>query len=129
MRILVTIICSALALSGLALLTDIKVEAAGAIAIGKCNRVGYSYDYPSQGAAERRALSECRANGDRTCQVVVTIHRSCGAFAVSGPGGCSARGWSYAETRARAENIALGQCRKYGGSSCRVQAWVCDAGP
>lgn len=129
MRILTTIICSALALCGLALLTGSAAEAAGAMAIGRCDRVGYSYNYPTQGAAERRALSECRANGDRTCEVVVTIHGSCGAFAVSGAGGCSARGWAYAPTRARAETIALGQCRKFGGANCRVKAWVCDSGP
>jgi hypothetical protein len=129
LRISTTIICFVLALSGLALFTGSKAGAAGAIAIGKCDRVGYSYDYPSQRAAERRALSECRARGDRSCQVVVTIHQSCGAVAVSGPGGCSARGWAYAGTRARAENIALGQCRKYGGRNCHVKAWVCDSGP
>lgn len=123
------IVCLALALCGLALFTNSKAEAAGAIAIGKCDRVGLSYNFPSQRAAEQRALSECRSRGDRSCEVVVTIHQSCGAFAVSGAGGCSARGWAYAGTRARAETIALGQCRKYGGRNCRVKAWVCDAGP
>ncbi|HVZ50409.1 MAG TPA: DUF4189 domain-containing protein [Pseudolabrys sp.] len=121
------IVFAMLALCGLMAAADNAAEAAGAIAIGKCTRVGYSFDYPSQGAAERRALSECRANGDRSCQVVVTIHRSCGAFAVSG--GCGARGWGYAPTRGRAETVALNSCRKYGGNDCRVRAWVCDSGP
>ena len=123
-----TIICSALALCGLVLVADNAAEAAGAIAIGKCDRVGYSYNYPSRGAAERRALSECRARGDGSCQVVVNVSGACGAFAVSGQGGCGARGWAYAGTRARAETIALNQCRKYGGRNCHVKAWVCDGG-
>lgn len=120
-------ILTILALAGLAGTT--AAQAAGAIAIGKCDRYGYSYGSPSPAAAAGRALAECRANGDGTCQVVVRIRNACGAFAVAGPGGCRARGWAYAGSRAAAENLAVGQCRKYGGGDCHVQAWVCDGGP
>jgi len=100
--------------------------AAGAIAVGHCDRHGYSYGYDSEAAAKQRALAECGANGDSSCEVVVTLHGACGAFAVSG---CEARGWGYAGSRAAAENIALSFCRRYGGDDCHVAAWVCDGGP
>jgi hypothetical protein len=110
-------------------LGDIAAQAAGAIAIGRCDRVGYSYDQPSPGAAAARALAECRANGDSSCSVVVRMRRVCGAFAISGRGGCGARGWAYGGSRALAENIALGECRRHGGRGCRIQVWVCDGRP
>jgi len=109
--------------------SDLAAQAAGAIAIGRCDRVGYSFDQPSPGAAAGRALAECRSNGDRTCSVVVRMQRVCGAFAVSGRGGCGARGWAYGGSRALAEDIALGECRRHGGRDCRIQVWVCDARP
>jgi hypothetical protein len=104
-------------------------HAAGAIAVGQCDRYGYFYGAGSAAAAAGRALAICRRNGDATCHVVVTLRRRCGAFAVSGPNGCGGRGWAYAGSRVAAEAIALASCRKYGGSNCRIQAWVCDAGP
>jgi hypothetical protein len=122
-------ISACLVLCGLLAASDLAAEAAGAIAIGRCNRVGYSFDQPSPGAAAGRALAECRSNGDRSCSVVMRIERICGAFAVSGQGGCGARGWAYAGSRAAAENIAMVQCQGRGGINCRIQAWVCDAGP
>jgi hypothetical protein len=106
--------------------SDITAQAAGAIAIGKCDRNGYSYGVGSPAGAARRAIAECMSNGDATCHVVVTLNGVCGAFAVAGPGGCSARGWAYAGSRGAAENIALANCLKYGGGNCRIQAWVCD---
>lgn len=128
MRNLTAIIFSLLVLCGLAAFADISAKAAGAIAIGQCNRVGYSYNVASASGASARALTECRAKGDRSCHVVVTLSRTCGAFAVAGLGGCKARGWAYAGSRAAAENLAMANCRKYGGTNCHIQAYVCDGG-
>ena len=101
--------------------------AAGAIAIGSCDRSGYSFDYANAALARTRALAECAKNGDRTCRIVVNTRRNCGAFAVAGR--CGARGWGAAPNRARAEAIALAQCSSYGGRNCRVRTWTCDRRP
>ncbi len=45
--------------------------AAGAIAVGECDRAGWSKNYETESGARQRALSECRANGDRTCVIRV----------------------------------------------------------
>ena len=126
MRDVATIIIAILTVAGLVPVGGGEAHAAGAIAIGRCDRVGYSYNATSPAAAAQRALAECGRKGDRSCRVVVTLNRVRGAFAVAGPGGCRARGWAYAGTRAAAQDIALAQCRKHGGANCRVQAWVCD---
>jgi len=109
--------------------TDITAHAAGAIAIGRCDRAGYSFDQPTPGIAASRALAQCRNYGDRSCSVVVRMQRVCGAIAVSGRGGCGARGWAFGGSRALAEGIALGECRRHGGRDCRIELWVCDASP
>jgi len=99
---------------------------AGALAIGRCDRHGYSYDYPSSNAALTRALVECASEGDRTCQLVSEIAGGCAAFAVSGT--CGPRGWGTASSRPEAEALALGFCRQYGGGHCTIRRWVCDGG-
>jgi len=104
-------------------------EAVGALAIGTCDRYGYSYNQNNPGLAQARALTECARNGDNRCRVLVNTHFNCGAFAIDALNRCGARGWGRAPNRRRAERIAIGQCFKYGGSTCRVQAWTCDGGP
>jgi Domain of unknown function (DUF4189) len=126
MRSIKPVIFALLASAGLLAADWTTADAAGAIAIGRCDRVGYSYDFGSESGAHARALAECRSKGDGSCEVVVTLHAACGAFAVSG---CEARGWAYAGTRRQAERIALSYCRKNGGEDCEIQAWVCDSGP
>jgi hypothetical protein len=101
--------------------------AAGAIAIGRCDRSGYSYDYANGTLARQRALAECAKNGDQTCRIVVNTRRNCGAFAVDGR--CGARGWGFAPSRRGAEAIALAQCSGHGGRNCSVRTWTCDGGP
>jgi hypothetical protein len=119
----------ALAAIGLSIIGMTSVSAAkadGALAIGKCDRWGYSYGYSNREEAEDRALSECSSDGDTSCQVVVRFSGNCAAFAVSGE--CGARGWSYAPSREQAERLALRECERYGGDECEIKAWVCDGG-
>lgn len=112
-----------LSVAGLLACAGPAVQAAGALAVGTCNGDGWSYSWPTIARAESVAMANCTAKGD-TCQVVVTMIRECGAFAVSGT--CGARGWGVARSRATAESIALAQCRSYGGTACALRAWVCD---
>jgi hypothetical protein len=113
------------ALSAATLLASagVTAQAAGALAIGTCNGDGWSYRWPTIAKAESVAMANCTAKGDK-CQVVVTMIRECGAFAISGT--CGARGWAVARSRASAESAALAQCRSYGGTACALRAWVCD---
>ena len=104
-------------------------RAAGALAIGTCDRFGYSYNHANPGLAQARALVECAKNGDARCRVVVNTRSNCGAFAVDASNRCGARGWGVAPNRRRAERIAIDQCFNYGGRNCRVQGWTCDGGP
>jgi hypothetical protein len=121
---------SAAAVIAIAMLYSVTgVFAAGALAIGTCDRFGYSYNHPNPGLAQARALTECASNGDNRCRVVVNTRNNCGAFAIDASNRCGARGWGRAPNRRRAERIAVDQCFKYGGSNCRVQGWTCDGGP
>lgn len=93
-------------------------------AVGQCDRYGYAYGYGSMGQAKAEALSQCAKEGDRTCQVVVTVHAGCGALAVSAD--CGSRGWAYAGSRGEAERLAMKECFQHGGRGCTVRRWVCD---
>ena len=106
-----------------------RADAAGALAIGTCDRFGYSYNHANPGLAQARALVECAKNGDNRCRVVVNTRHNCGAFALDASNRCGARGWGVAPNRRRAERIAIEQCYNYGGRNCRVQGWTCDGSP
>ncbi len=112
-------------LAGLLIGGASTIEAAGAIAVGRCDRHGYAYDYSAMSGARARAMAECAENGDTTCEVVVTFNGACGAFAVDGD--CGARGWGWAQNRRGAERIALAQCAKFGGAACTIRRWVCES--
>src|ERR1700719_4399563 len=60
-----------------------SANADGAIAVGRCDRIGWAYG-PDLRDARRRALWECRKNGDYTCRIVTTTVDACAAIAVSG---------------------------------------------
>jgi serine/threonine-protein kinase len=99
---------------------DEPEEHYGAIAYSPSTRAhGWSYDYPSRGGAERRALDQCRRHaGD--CIIAVRFRRACGALAV-GPDGYGS-GWG--ATRKLAQGYALRSCARY-SDGCTVVRWVC----
>jgi len=91
----------------------------GAIAFSQdSGSVGYSYDYPTQSAAEQRAMREC---ADSDCMVVVWFRNACGALAI-GDGNGYGTGW--AVSRADAEQIALSNCSQY-ADNCDNNTWAC----
>lgn len=94
----------------------------GAIAYSPSSGVwGYSYNYGSRGAAERRALRECRIRGGG-CRSIVWFRNACGALA-SGHG--NAYGWSWNTSRAAARRRAMRECRARTGG-CRIRVDVCS---
>jgi len=81
---------------------------------------GKSYNYSSQGDADRRALAECAQRGSG-CKIVQRFVDECAAYARSADGGS---GWSTAWTKRAAENSAMRYCKQY-GSGCVITASVC----
>jgi hypothetical protein len=107
----------ALGLSGHAL-------ANGALAIdsNQGDQYGFSYNHPSMGAAEQRALSECGSG----CSVVLRFSSGCAAYAADQSRGSSVYGWSQAGSGGAAQSGAMNECRSRGGRSCQVRAWGCN---
>ena len=42
-------------------------------------------------------------------------------------GMCGPTGWAKADSLANAQTIATEQCHRFGGKTCVIRAWVCDA--
>jgi hypothetical protein len=101
-------------------------QAAGAIAIGQCDRFGWSARQPSVERAREVAMQYCSEKGDTSCHVIAAFAGACAALAVDGD--CGARGWATAATRDAAEETARSYCTQYGGSNCTVRRTVCDEG-
>ena len=91
------------------------------------SRYGWAVDYADQGAADRRALSECQKLGGR-CSVVMRFRNACAAYAADQATSSTAYGWGWSERdRATAERIARRECVKRGGvrSQCAIRVWGC----
>lgn len=99
-------------------------NAAGALATGQCGAYGYAFDDGSVKSAKHRAMSECRGTA---CRVVATVRRGCAALAIDGANACGPSGWATAKTLGRAQNAASKHCYQFGGRSCVIRAWMCDA--
>ena len=98
-------------------------QAAGAMAIGTCAAYGYAFDYRNPDAARVAAEGKCVG---RDCKVVVTLKRSCAAFAIDGHRPCGPHGYASARRLGEAENVALKSCYNYGGRDCVIRAFACD---
>lgn len=84
---------------------------------------GWSYDLPTQAAADNDALAKCRKFAN-DCVVATWFHDACGALAV---GNGNAYGADWGNNRAAAERKAVLQCSK-NGQGCAVKRWVCSVG-
>lgn len=82
---------------------------------------GWAINYPTVQQAEQRALAECGDN----CHVVMRFSNQCGAFAADQESGSTIYGWGKADSRVGAQNRALSECRRRGGTSCRIRVWGC----
>lgn len=92
-----------------------KKAAYGAIAWhAETGRLGYSYDFQTERAANVAALREC---GHERCEIAVSIKNGCAALARGSKGYTAKKG----NTREEAETIALRVC----GKDCRPLAWAC----
>jgi hypothetical protein len=101
-----------------AMASSARAEKFGAIAFAPgSGRAGWSFDYDTRANAENRALANCGAG----CKVVTWFKNACGALAVGHNNGYGA-GW--ADSRAAAEQKAMGYCRA-NSSNCDIRRWVC----
>ena len=71
-----------------------------------------------------RARAQCKGTD---CKVVTSFRKTCAAFAIDAKNACGPTGWAKADSLARAQNIASEQCQRFGGKTCVIRAWVCDA--
>jgi Domain of unknown function (DUF4189) len=96
----------------------------GAIAFSSSTEIfGFSHDFDTRGAAENRAVSECRkAGGADDCQSVVWFNQTCGALASDGDG---TYGADWAATRKEAKSKAKANCQKYTGKPCAIRKSLC----
>jgi serine/threonine-protein kinase len=66
----------------------------GAISIAPdTGALGYSYDFPSQQAAENDALRRCQVYG-ASCKTAIWFRNACGAVALSTSGNGHGSGWA-----------------------------------
>lgn len=99
----------------------------GALAISRSSTAyGYSYDYPSQDAANAAALEQCNSSlkGKRDCEVRSAFARNCIALATSDDGA-----WGYSATYGDLvadDRDALSHCQNSGGKSCTTVLAYCS---
>ena len=87
----------------------------GAIAYhASTQSIGYSFDFKTAREAHVAALNQC---AQPECEVVLSLHNSCGALATK----TAKRASSEGATKQEAETKALRRC----GSGCSVIAWTC----
>ncbi|HYD58550.1 MAG TPA: DUF4189 domain-containing protein [Burkholderiales bacterium] len=111
--------------AALALAVQGTALANGALAIdgNQGDQYGFSYNHPSMGAAEQRALGECGSG----CNVVLRFSSGCAAYAADQSRGSSIYGWYQANSGGSAQNGAMNECRSRGGRACQVRAWGCNS--
>ena len=82
---------------------------------------GASYNYPSQAAANGRALSLCGSK----CAVVVEFYNNCASYAV---GTGDSWGFGHDIDRRAAQQRAIAECGKH-GKECQIKMTACNSAP
>jgi hypothetical protein len=97
----------------------------GALAIDSARgpSFGYAIDHGSEAAARAAAIAKCGSN----CRTVVVFRSTCAAYAADQAPTSSVFGWGYGPTQQRATELALGFCRKEGGTRCQLRVWACES--
>ncbi len=98
------------------------VQAAGALAYGKCGVYGQAFDFGRADNARAAALRRCK--GECTA---VPMAKACVAFSVDMANPCGSHGFAVARHISGAQNNAMRECYKHGGKTCVIRAWACDA--
>src|SRR5262249_18722544 len=112
--------CAAIAFALIASSTA-SVQAAGALAVGKCGAYGHAYDFKEVGAAMLAARKQCEGH----CKTI-PMKRGCAALSIDLSNPCGAHGYAVAPRISKAQNNALRSCYGFGGKECVIRAWACD---
>ena len=96
--------------------------AAGAFAIGTCGAYGQAYDYAAEAVARIAPQKQCK--GDCT---TLTMKRACAALSVDVTNPCGAHGYAVEPRISASLNEATRKCYEFGGKTCVIRAWACDA--
>ena len=100
----------------------------GAIAVDRSDGTfGFSYNFSTRNAAERRALRECRIRSNTDlCRGVVWVRNGCAAVAARrrSDGSLSRIAWGIGSSRDQAETRAKRKCQD-DGRRCRKLASTC----
>ncbi len=116
---------------------------AGAVAIGEPEHiekrgvaVGFSHNYERKDAAEAEALKRCLgfqgapADTRALCKVVKSYENQCYSIALDPKNGTPGFGWAVMTEQAKADEAAMGNCRRTAGRSrvdfCKVMERGCD---
>lgn len=83
----------------------------------RTGHLGYAYNYPSSGGAQRAAVAKC---GTSDCQAVVVVANGCAAVAQARN---RAWGWAYAASPASATSRAVSATP---GPGARGLGWACS---
>jgi uncharacterized protein (TIGR02145 family) len=102
----------------------------GALAIDRTNGFyyGWSFDYPTLAAAEKKAIDECNAKGGN-CTIVLSYSGvGCAAYrTIPGTVG-TAFGWGLAKTKEEADAIATKEClKRSNGVQPSNYVWSCNS--
>lgn len=104
----------------------------GAIALNTKNlAVGYIYDQPSRGYAERYALGRCKKNSswaDYACKNVVWVRNGCAAVAVKYDSKNRPVRWGAASRFGKWDAVRAAKRQAQGSTSLgtvKTRAWVC----
>jgi Domain of unknown function (DUF4189) len=102
----------------------------GALAIGLPADVahhgfasGYKVNAPDMDTARNAAIKGCRGwldasdEAKKQCKVIATLHNQCLAIAIDPKSGTPGVGWGIAESRDKADEQALAQCRTTAGTT------------
>jgi hypothetical protein len=113
------------ALLSAALAGSSPASAFGALAIDTPQgpSYGFAIDQGSEAAARATAIANCGTK----CRSVVVFRGTCAAYAADQANGSTIYGWGYAPTQQRASSLALGYCRKEGGTRCQLRVWACES--
>lgn len=95
----------------------------GAIAYSSTDhKAGWSYEFNTAEAAKERALAHCIAAKGNACKIWASFENECGALAADG----NIAAWGTAFMKENATKRAIEECRKAGGKTCAIEAWVCS---
>ncbi len=90
-----------------------------AMAVRTCAAYGYAFDFVNPTKAHTFALNKC---ADGRCKVVLTLRRSCAAFAIDTRNACGRHDYAAAQRLGQAQFTVMRYRYNNGGKHCIIRA-------